>query len=170
VLILPSLGREDLFREFHLDEPWDSPHNLTLLLRMPVEYAPPPGADFRPEPHATFFQVIVGPGAAFEGKEGLHLPADFSDGTSNTLMVVEAATAVPWTSPSDVVFTPTLPLPALGGVFTGRSRFGPLVGSLARGFHAACADGSVRFVSGVSDETLRAAITRNGGEVLGSDW
>src|SRR5258708_4361628 len=43
VLILPQLGEEALFREFELDEPWDSPHNIKLLQRMPSAFAPPPG-------------------------------------------------------------------------------------------------------------------------------
>jgi len=43
VLILPYLGPEDaaLFREFKLDEPWDSDHNRRLLPRMPKIYAAP---------------------------------------------------------------------------------------------------------------------------------
>src|SRR5262249_53399784 len=31
VALLPKLGYEDLFKRFHLYEPWDSPHNLPLL-------------------------------------------------------------------------------------------------------------------------------------------
>ena len=31
VAILPSLGHGELFKEFHLDEPWDSPHNKPLI-------------------------------------------------------------------------------------------------------------------------------------------
>ncbi len=51
----------------------------------------------------------------------------------------------------------------LGGVSSMRS--------LQPGVMAAICDGSVRFVSNaVSIETWRAASTRNGGEVLGSDW
>ncbi len=41
VLILPFLDQNDLFREFHLDEPWDSPHNRTLIAKMPVTYRCP---------------------------------------------------------------------------------------------------------------------------------
>src|SRR5262245_46407227 len=39
VHILPFLGDENaitLYREFHLKEPWDSPHNLPLADRMPT--------------------------------------------------------------------------------------------------------------------------------------
>ena len=40
VAILPDLGQKALYDKFHLDEPWDSEHNLTLLDQMPDVYAP----------------------------------------------------------------------------------------------------------------------------------
>jgi hypothetical protein len=65
VLLLPYVEHDDLYQQFKLDEPWDSPHNLRLLERMPPLYALPDGFRTPPEPHATFFQVFVGRGAAF---------------------------------------------------------------------------------------------------------
>ena len=44
VLLLPYLGHNDLYRRFHLDEPWDGPHNKALLAEMPEVYAPPEAA------------------------------------------------------------------------------------------------------------------------------
>ena len=41
VLILPYLEQEALYKQFHLDEPWDSPHNRTLIARMPTVYRCP---------------------------------------------------------------------------------------------------------------------------------
>src|SRR5207248_9630603 len=90
-------------------------------------------------------------GAAFGGRQGLRF-ADFRDGTSITLLVVEAARAVPWTKPEDLEYAPGRPPPAVGGIFKG-------------GFHAAMADGSARFFPATIDAgTLRALVTRNGGE------
>src|SRR5438132_2363903 len=84
----------------------------------------------------------------------MHFPADIVDGTSYTIMVVEGSKAVIWTKPEDIPFDPDEPLPELGGPFTG-------------GIHAAFFDGSVHTISPDADEALlRAAITRNGGEVL----
>jgi hypothetical protein len=156
VALLPFLEEEALYKEFKLDEPWDSPHNLRLLPRMPRFYRTPlPGLA---EPDRTRYQVFMGKGTAFEGVRGLRLPDDFPDGTSNTILVVEAAEAVPWTKPADLAYDPDGPLPPLGAL----SR---------EWFHAALVDGSVRKVPRkVSERTLRAAITRNGGEVLGDDW
>src|ERR1700676_2683340 len=65
VLVLPYLEQEDLFKQFRLDEPWDSPHNLALLPKMPEVYAAPE-EHAPPQSHTTFYQVIVGKGAAFE--------------------------------------------------------------------------------------------------------
>jgi prepilin-type processing-associated H-X9-DG protein len=85
--------------------------------------------------------------------KGLQL-ADFTDGTSNTLMVVEAAKPVPWSKPEDLAYDPNRPLPKLGGHTPG-------------GFNAAFCDGSVRFLTDkIKESVLRALITRNGGEVI----
>jgi hypothetical protein len=158
VLILPYVEEEELFKEFHLDEPWDSPHNLRLLPRMPRIYAPVMKEN-RPKEYATFYQAFVGNGAAFEGREGLHLPGGFPDGTSNTILIVEAGTAVPWTKPADLPYSPDSPIPPLGALSP-------------KYFLVAMADSSVRTVykEQVTEATLRAAITRNGGEILGPDW
>ena len=54
VAILPYLedydGRscDDLFKAFHRDEPWDSPHNKALLERMPAVYASAGKAGLQP--------------------------------------------------------------------------------------------------------------------------
>jgi hypothetical protein len=155
VSILPYIEQDALFKEFHLDEPWDSEHNKRLLARIPPVFAMPGS---RKGSTDTYYLSFVGPGAYFEGKKGLRFPAEFTDGTSNTIMVVEAAQGVPWTKPEDLPFDPNKPLPKLGGHFPG-------------GFNAALCDGSVRFLRDtISQETLKAAITRNGGEVLGSDF
>jgi hypothetical protein len=157
VLILPYLDQDALYKEFHLDEPWDSDHNKKLLAKMPPAFAMPGAPAGTTE---TYYQAFAGPRAFFEGKQRLRYPASFTDGTSNTIMYVEAARTVPWTKPEDLPFDPDpkKPLPKLGGHFRG-------------GFNASMCDGSVRFLrKTISDATLRAAITRDGGEVLGPDF
>jgi prepilin-type processing-associated H-X9-DG protein len=155
VLILPYIEQDNLYKQFHLDEPWDSEHNKKLLAQMPKTYAMPGSPKGTTDTHYLCF---VGPGAFFEGKKGLKFPGEFVDGTSNTIMTVEAAKGVPWTKPEDLPFDPKGELPKLGGQFPG-------------GFNVGMCDGSVRFLSNkISKETLKAAITRNGGEVLGPDF
>jgi hypothetical protein len=152
VALLPYLDEVELYKQFHLDEPWDSPHNKKLLRKMPKVYAPPGGATR--EPYTTYYQVFVGPRAAFEERRATMIPASFPDGLSNILLVVEAGRPVPWTKPEDLPFTPDGPLPALGGLFPGI-------------FNAAFGDGSVHALSTRADPAqLRLAIMRDDGETL----
>jgi hypothetical protein len=151
VALLPYLdGGDKLYRQFKLDEPWDSEHNKKLLPKMPAVFAPVAGA--AKEKHVTHYQVLVGGGAAFQDGRKTRFPASFLDGTSNTVLIVEAAEAVPWTRPADLRYDPKKPLPKFGQHFK-------------EGFHAAFADGTVRFVSrAVNEKHLRAVITAAGGE------
>ena len=41
VAMLPYIESSPLYSKFHLDEPWDSPHNLSLLEPTPLVYACP---------------------------------------------------------------------------------------------------------------------------------
>jgi hypothetical protein len=151
VRILPYIEQGSLYKEFKLDEPWDSPHNIQLLPRMPKVFGHPKvGAEA--DRHATFYQVFVGPGAAFEGTTGKSFKADFPDGISSTILIVEAAEAVPWTKPVELVYEPNKPLPKLGGQFRNI-------------FHAAFGDGRVEnFLTEEPEKAIRAAITRNGND------
>ena len=139
VAILPFLEQEGLYREFKLDAPWDSPHNRKLLAKMPPVFALQ-GVPTK-EPGSTFLQLVVGPGTPFGGKNPPKLPGDFPGGTSNTLLIVTAAEAVPWTKPADLAYDPKGPLPKLGR-------------QLSAGTPVALADGSVRFLEPALDEKM----------------
>jgi hypothetical protein len=122
---------------------------------MPKVYAPP-GVKTR-EPHTTFYQVFVGGGAIFEKHQRAAFPASIPDGVSNTILIAEAGTAVPWTKPEDMHYAPDEPLPELGGLY-------PKI------FNVALADGSaVALRKDADPDTLRAAITCAGGEVADLD-
>lgn len=107
VYLLPFVGHSDLFQQFHLNEPWDSPHNKTLLGKMPEIYAG--GSRDIPDGHTT----IVAP-LSDQAMLNAREPTSFLnvvDGLSNTVMVVEvtADSAVPWTAPQDYEFDPANP-------------------------------------------------------------
>jgi hypothetical protein len=151
VLLLPHVGERDLFKQFKLDEPWDSTANKNLLERMPNIYAPV-GLKTK-EPFTTFYQVLHGEGAAFEGTRGAPI-TEFVDGTSNTVLVIEGGEAVPWTKPAELSFVAKKPLPKLGGLFKER-------------IHCALADGSVVALRRDFDEkAMRALVGRNDGQPI----
>jgi prepilin-type processing-associated H-X9-DG protein len=153
VAILPYLEQQELYNKFKLDEPWDSPHNKALIKEMPQVYLclSRKGA----AEGTTTYRVFVGEGAMFQ--QGLGTPIQsITDGTSNTIMIVESTDAVPWTKPDDLKFDLNAK-PSLNGAGSPH----------AGGFNAAFADGAVRFISSkVNVEVLKALITRTGGEVI----
>lgn len=156
VLILPFIEQQQLYKQFKLDEPWDSPNNIKLLDKMPRVYAEP--APTKAKKNETHYRVFVGNGAAFDSLRGPKL-VEFTDGTSNTILVATAADPVPWTKPDELSFEPDKDMKKLLGFF-----YGPVT---MVGF----ADGSVRAISqGISKTTLNALLTRAGGEVPGDDF
>lgn len=153
VHILPFVEQAPLYQQFHLDEPWDSEHNRKLIAQMPPVYRAPGS---RAEPGETNYLGVSGEGALLVGKEKVRI-ADIIDGTSNTIMLVEAgdSLAVPWTKPDDFDIGAENPMAQLMGLRQG-------------GFLAGFADGSVRFISqGIDPQVLKALFTRGGGEVVG---
>lgn len=152
VHILPYLGQQSLYQQFHLDEPWDSDHNKTLIPIMPLVYRNP---IFPPRAGMANYLGVYGPGLMFEGDKA-RKPAEILDGLSNTIMVVEAddARAVVWTKPDDWEFDATKPLAGLGNAHPG-------------GFNAAFADGSIHFLSkSIDPATFKALLTIAGGEAV----
>ena len=94
VLVLPYLENgEEVYRQFHLDEPWDSPSNKKLVARMPRVFAPVRRTTN--EASATFYQMLA----------------------CETGVLVEAGEPVIWTKPVDVSCDPAKSLPRLGGLF-----------------------------------------------------
>jgi hypothetical protein len=145
-----SFPYEALYKQFKLDEPWESAHNKRLLDQMPEVFKSPA---VKGKTTTTYYQVLTGPDTVFTGSQGRKLQT-ITDGTSLTILAVEAGEAVPWTKPADVPYDAKKPLPRLGGISN-------------TGFHILLCDGSARLVRpGFNERILRGAITPTGGEVI----
>jgi hypothetical protein len=159
VLILPYIEQYNLYRMYKLDEPWDGPNNAALSAIIVKTYCHPSD----PPSNMTRLRIFVGGGAMFDKdkKTILGIPRKpeemgVTDGTANTFMVVEAGDLVPWAKPEEMEYDPRRPLPKLGQPSYGGD------------FQAAFADGSVRMLNRKTPEqTIRALITANGGDIPG---
>ena len=152
VQILPYMEQAYLYRSFKLDEPWDSDNNKPLMAQMPaclkVGIEPAKSTD-------TYYQFFSGEGAALEFGKKLRF-ADITDGSSNTLGIVEAGPPVPWSKPADIAYDPKNP-PKLAGPFSNL-------------INVSMMDGSTKAYRPTIDETLlHQLITRAGGEVQDQD-
>ena len=173
VFLLPYLDEQELFNQFHLNEPWDSPHNLTLMNKMPAAYRSP--YDSRDD-HTAYLAVplaegVIRPPTAADA--GMSNPvgvimSEVRDGLSNTVMVVEVADelAVPWTRPHDYPVASGFDdstLPSVSRALEAWESQNRVICD-----RVVLADGTVREVSG---GVSKAVITRSGGEILtDSDW
>jgi hypothetical protein len=155
VHLLPRLGHEELYRQFHLDEPWDSDHNRSLIVEMPAVFARP-GKQHRGgagQPGRTPYLVPMGAGTALSAREETAY-REFKDGTSDTILVVEADREheVVWTKPADFEYNAQRPSAGL---------VDPRLG----GFSVLFVDGKVQFLKqDCALEALRALFTRAGHE------
>jgi prepilin-type processing-associated H-X9-DG protein len=106
VAILPYIEQDNLYKQFHLDEPWDSEHNKKLAETIVKTYVLPYGTS---KAAHTNYRVFVGNGAVFDMVQGCKI-SSITDGTSNTLLVFEGAESTPWTKPDEIEFDPKKPM------------------------------------------------------------
>ena len=185
VALLPFLDLENLYMEYRLNEPWDSEHNKKVLEKMPAVFKNPgdnrpgyltsylavtgpntlfgkstrpdgaEGVEMSTEPFAPG-GLAGGGGAEFkpEPADGVRM-REITDGTSNTIAIVEARREIPWTKPEDIPFNGNT-VPELGGFYSG-------------GFCVALCDGVARYLPDtIKPETLKHLLLINDSYVI--DW
>jgi hypothetical protein len=153
VAILPFIEEDALYKEFKLDEPWDSEHNKKLIAKMPKLYAP---VRVKAKEGETFYQRFSGPDTLLEPKKKVKI-ISVTDGLSNTGLVFEAGEPVIWTKPADMPFDAKKQLPKLGGLFDGQC-------------HVVLCDGSViRMKKDPDEKELKKFIMPSDGEVIDLD-
>ncbi len=162
VAILPFIEQNNLYNGFKMDEPWDSPNNKKFSSAIIKTYLSPNEiAPIAKDGYGlTSYKGVSGPGTVFDPTVKNMTFINITDGTSNTVMVIEAGDPIPWAKPGDFLFDPKKALPKLASP------------GMVDMFNALMCDGSVRLIDTkkTSEKTLKAAFTRAGGEVLGPDW
>lgn len=153
VTILPYVEQESVYRQFKLTEPWNSPANQPLGSTPVRLYS---DAETPTDP-TTRVRCFYDNGAFFDTRDRIRI-SGVTDGTSNTIMYVEGGDKVTWSRFQEYRFDPKGSLPVLGK--PGSSTFMVVMGDM-----------SVRSVrKSVSENTLKNAINRQDGMVLGPDW
>ena len=114
VHLLPFLQEEKLYRQFHLDEPWNSKHNLPLVKQIPHVYTSPQHGSLKG--HTTYL-APGGPGTVLGENKPIRFD-DITDGIGQTILVVQVGPdqAIEWTRPVDLLFSEQDSLEQVGQV------------------------------------------------------
>jgi type II secretory pathway pseudopilin PulG len=155
VLILPLLDEQDLYARYDFNEPWNGPHNALLAAEFPTLqiYRCPEDVGT-----GTSYASVVGRHTCWPESKPCRI-RDITDGTSNTLLVVEVHdSGIHWMEPRDLHVTQVAPTINPGG---GQGISSPHEG----GAYVLRAEGSVPFFSDkMPAEDLRLWLERDDGE------
>jgi hypothetical protein len=159
VLISPFVEASSFYSNYSFAEPWNGPNNSKLTGPWWLFHSP---LDRKSATMMTSYVAVVGPGTAWPGQTSSRLPG-FTDGTSNTIMVVEISNSdIHWMEPRD------LPIEELEAWLDPKHK--PRLGGEISGGLVAYADGSVSFLSrDVAIKHLRALFTSAGHEPIRRD-
>lgn len=155
VAILPFIEEMELYDQFKRDEPWDSPHNIKLLEKMPAIFRSP---NSKSRPGTTVYLGVGGPNGALggRGQERKIRFADIVDGSSNTILAMETsdALAMEWTKPDDGILPEAFALEKLFGQYPD-------------GTNAIRCDGSWGFLPAtISQPSLKNLLQINDGNIV----
>lgn len=162
-LLLPFLNKADLYEKIRLDEPWDSEWNSAFHSEnLPYFYCPS-SANRAKAPGACFYSVVVGEGTCFPGEKAIQLD-EMTDGTSNTVLLVERKDPIRWMRPDAEITLDE----ALKGI--NAEETSGVGSSHPGGCNVAAADASTRFISEQIDPNVwKALLLIADGEKIGFD-
>ncbi|PQO31748.1 DUF1559 domain-containing protein [Blastopirellula marina] len=101
VLILPFINENDLYSQYDLSQPWDSPQNLPLASQTPAILTSP-ALQTQYNPGMTTYVALAAPNTLLNTQKSVSFP-DITIGTSSVIAVVEnSSNPVPWTQPIDL--------------------------------------------------------------------
>ena len=169
VAILPYLDQQSVFSSYDFASAWNSGPNAKLATHELRAYICPSSAYPKDSQGRWFTTYSMPTGPRTVGSNPLGTPiSKMTDGTSNTLLVVEACgSQIVWTEPRDVDAASQPTGINLNGATRGQSA-GWISGYHTNGAHALIADGAVRFLSAKTDPAvLKKLATVDGGEEIG---
>lgn len=153
VLLLPYLERNDIYKQYRFDEPWDGPNNRKLADQIPDQYVLHGCA--KAGNVTTNYLRVVGAETA-SPPDRLLTQSDIKDGTSSTLFIVENVdSGIHWMEPRDLEFDAmSLTISDRGGI-----------SSWLEPPAALYLDGTVKSIRPQTPaEVVRALLTRASGE------
>ncbi len=169
VAILPFLDQQEAFDSYDRGLAWDVAPNAKLS-RQEVPPFVCPAAAYPQDNQSRWYSAYsmpTGPRTVGESSTGTKIQS-MTDGTSNTLLVVEACGAqIVWTEPRDVDVAAQPTGINLKGAKPQQSA-GWLSSYHAHGTQVLMGDGSVKFLSQRTDPAiLKKLATKDGGEEVG---
>lgn len=171
ISLLPYLEHATLAEQYDRSHAWDSIPNLALQKKrvQPYECPSRPSQYDSQGRFLTSYRVPTSSGAIFDSA-GEPSISEIKDGTSNTLLTLEACgTEIIWTDPRDIdSFSGEVSVNGPGPV---KGRSSSMISSWHfGGAQVGLADGSVRFIDKNIDATvLRNLMTKAGGERI-EEW
>ncbi len=162
VALLPYLEEYEMYKQIRLDEPWDSEWNRQFHDKCPEFYQCPTMGDEEKAAGLTSYSFVIGNDAYPKpGKRKFDF-AMISDGTSNTIGIVERKTPVNWMCPDKELTQEE----AFRGPVDPESGLGlrhEINGKKC--LNVGVFDGSVHVIGDdIAPETWKAMLTRAGGE------
>ena len=139
VHLLPAIGFQELYDRFHLDEPWDSPHNKKLIEAMPDVYRSPGNLTAKGKTPYLAVKIEKGvwtvPGEnKKEEDSGDPDENPFHSNEHKTICLIEVAArdSVIWTKPDDLEVDAKHPKSALSSPYETSVLAAMLCGNLTR--------------------------------------